>query len=155
MSLRLLSGLFLAGLLIAPPCHAAVPEPVFGLWYTEGKDGAIEIYPCNGLICGRIYWLTPPDDTAFDTHNPDESLREHPLCKLTLLTGFIPKGEGRYSEGQVYDPHTGSTYHAKLELLGSNELEIHGYILLPALGGSQIWTRAPNNTPSCVPQIRP
>src|SRR5260370_23379795 len=37
---------------------AAVPQ---GVWMVDGK-AALQIYDCNGLMCGRLRWLDTPRD---------------------------------------------------------------------------------------------
>ena len=42
--------------------HASEPDPagVLGLWMTEKNTAAIEIYPCEENLCGKIVWLARP-----------------------------------------------------------------------------------------------
>ena len=40
-----------------------VPNPltaISGFWYTEGREGGIQLYPCDDKICGRFYWMKDP-----------------------------------------------------------------------------------------------
>jgi hypothetical protein len=89
----------------APAAHAAAPErsatdDIRGLW-VDHRDSdkhkvAVSIEDCDGLLCGRIYWLKKPTSGGApkrDQHNPDAALRDRPLCGLKIMTGFRP-GEG-------------------------------------------------------------
>ncbi len=50
---------------------------------------------------------------------------------------------GVWNGGEVLDPESGDVYRATLRLRdGGARLDVHGYIGIPLLGRSQIWTRA-------------
>jgi uncharacterized protein (DUF2147 family) len=118
-------------------------DPVAGLWRTEGGEGVVELYPCDGSICGRFYWLKDDSlsDVSRDTENPDSSRRDRPLCRMQFMGGFTPGDNGRYNGGWVYSPRSGSTYTARMTLADHDTLNLHGYVLTPFLGESQIWKR--------------
>ena len=40
---------------------AMVPD---GAWFIDGTGGAVQIFDCSGLLCGRIIWLRTMRDTA-------------------------------------------------------------------------------------------
>jgi hypothetical protein len=69
---------------------AAVPQ---GVWMVDGK-AALQIYDCNGLMCGRLRWLDEPRDVRgepkHDKNNPDPALRQRALCGLTLFGICVP-----------------------------------------------------------------
>jgi uncharacterized protein (DUF2147 family) len=125
----------------------ALDDAIQGIWYTQDRDGGVELYPCDGKICGRLYWLK--DDTGSrDDHNPDPAKRRRALCHLQFMGDFTKNGDGRYTDGWIYDPDSGSTYTAQMKIIDRNTLQLRGYILLPLFGASQIWKRA-GSLPSC------
>ena len=74
-------------MLLGVPCatRAEIPEDV---WLIDGKV-AVQIYDCDGLLCGRILWLQTPRDPQGvldrDKNNPNPALRQRGLCGLTVL----------------------------------------------------------------------
>lgn len=118
-------------------------DPLYGLWQTEDRDAIVEIYGCEAKICGRFYWIRPGDkDTApLDEHNPDPAARNRPLCHSQFIGDFDNKGKGHYENGWIYNPDDGSQYDAELTLDGHDRLTVRGFVLVPALGQSQTWTR--------------
>ena len=73
------------------PASAIVPDRA---WFIDGTGGAVQIFDCDGLLCGRIIWLWTARDIAgrpaFDKKNPDPAFRQRLLCGLTILQGYSP-----------------------------------------------------------------
>ena len=133
----------LAGALSGPPAYA---QQVLGVWTPEEGDSEIEIALCDdGQICGRIISLTEPLDEdgneKRDINNRDESLRARLIVGLELLTGFAAEGETKWKGGRIYNPRDGKTYKSTLTLTTEGLLKVRGYVGLPALGQTQIWSR--------------
>jgi uncharacterized protein (DUF2147 family) len=59
-----------------------------------------------------------------------------------ILSGLVDKGGNKYTNGTIYDPESGKTYSCRGELTSENVLKLRGYIGLPTLGRSTVWTRA-------------
>jgi uncharacterized protein (DUF2147 family) len=119
-------------------------QPLLGIWYTEGHEGAIELYSCDQEICGRFYWIKDesPENIFRDEHNPDPEKRDRPLCQMQFMGGFHLDSDGHYTDGWVYSPKHGQVFNAEITLLDKDTLDVHGYILSPILGESQVWKRA-------------
>jgi uncharacterized protein (DUF2147 family) len=135
--------------------RAEPPQAVLGHWLSEGRDAVIEIFPCgDGAVCGRLTWFVPgPDDDKnppLDGHNPELSLRFRPLCGLVILKGFKPSGERAWEDGSVYDPDNGKTYRATMTLADNRTLRLRGYVGIPLLGETQVWTRAAPGNGTCA-----
>jgi len=145
-------SLWLAFLLLTSNQGIAAPgapdDAIQGVWYTQDRDGGVELYPCDGKICGRLYWLKE-DIGSRDEHNPDPAKRRRPLCHMQFMGDFTKNPDGRYTDGWIYDPDSGSTYNAQMKIVDRNTLELRGYILMPLLGASQTWKRA-GDLPSCT-----
>lgn len=124
---------------------------ILGLWYTEDKDGGVEIYACGDKICGRFYWLDqkPGDGPVLDDKNADASLKKRDLCRAQFMGNFTPEGGNHYSDGWIYSPRHGYNFQAEMTLIDHNTLDLHGYVLTPILGESQTWKRA-ETMPQCT-----
>jgi Uncharacterized protein conserved in bacteria (DUF2147) len=85
-----------------------------GAWLIDGTGGAVQIFDCDGLPCGRIVWLWMARDIAgrpaSDKKNPDPAFRQRLLCGLTILQGLQPAGLDHWNSGSLYNPDDGVTY---------------------------------------------
>jgi len=146
-------GLAVAAAAWAAAAAAAQPPTVTGRWLTEDRNGIIDIYDCGDAVCGRLFWFRPtPEDVGkppFDRHNPEATLRSRPLCGLEMLGGFKAAEAGRWTGGWIYNPENGNTYHARMTLGDDGRLRLRGYVGIPLLGETQIWTRADPAVPAC------
>lgn len=145
--------LLAALLVLVASAIAATPAPQ-GVWLTEDEDGAVDIYDCAGLLCGRIAWQKSPlradGSPDIDDRNPTPSLRQRPICGLQIIGELTPSGPGTWDGGWIYDPDSGKTYHVKLTMESGDTLRLRGYIGVPLLGETQLWRRAPADLPLCV-----
>ncbi len=118
---------------------------VTGVWLTEKGDAKIKIAPCGDQLCGHIVWMLKPlDDEGkekLDKNNPDEALRARPILGLKLLNGFV-RDAGAWTGGHIYSPRDGKSYNANMVLDGPDKLRLRGYVGLPLLGRTEVWTRA-------------
>lgn len=109
----------------------------------------VRIYPCaEDHLCARIVTVRPKDKDSTDGNNPDASLRNRPVCGITIGTGFTPEGTNQAKNGQLYDPDSGKTYSAQMQTDGST-LKLRGYIGISLLGRTETWHRASTTTASC------
>ena len=46
------------------PSTAASAMAPDGAWFIDGTGGAVQIFDCSGLLCGRIIWLWTARDIA-------------------------------------------------------------------------------------------
>ncbi len=125
-------------------------SPPAGLWLVEDGSAIIEFSACGNELCGAIFWArdlksVPPED-ARDKANPDRQLRDRPICGLRIISGLKMEAENYWAGGTVYNPDDGLTYGAEMHLEPGDKIRFRGFIALPLLGGSQIWSR-----PSEVP----
>jgi uncharacterized protein (DUF2147 family) len=126
-----------------------------GVWLTDDGDGAVEIFDCGTHLCGRVVWqksaLRADGSPDIDDRNPNPALRQRPICGLQIIGDLAPSDPATWNGGWVYDPDSGKTYHAKLTMEGGDRLRLRGYIGIPLLGESQLWRRAPADSPLCRP----
>ena len=111
------------------------PSPI-GLWLTQNQGGVIRIDRCDEALCGKIAGI------VFD--HPDDAMpldsRGQPQCGLTIIEHTTSDVQGVWS-GRITDPRDGSTYDAQIRLAGHDRLLLRGYLVVPLLGQTQIWTR--------------
>ena len=140
----------LATIAASPPGPSAE-----GRWLTEKKNGVIEVFRCPGgqTLCGRLLWFRikpgDPNQQGLDTANPKPELRNRPLCGLVFMTGFKPAEPGSWKDGKVYDTDGGNTYGGTMRLQSDGRLRLRGYIGIPLIGGSEVWTRHTGPVPQC------
>lgn len=151
LSVRLaLAGVVILGCLstlgVGADSGSAADSPLLGDWLTENEDAKVRLEACGNKLCGRLVWLEDPlDETGqpdLDDKNPDPSLRDRPVLGLVILRGFDlrPDDGARWTGGSIYDPESGKTYKAQLELEG-DVLAMRGYVGLPLFGRTSQWTR--------------
>ena len=135
------SRLFMAAaLMLAAPSVAA--EEIVGLWDTG--ESQVEIYSCEELLCGRIAALDEPLDEdgneKLDENNPDPALRARPIIGMDLIAGFSRAGKRKWEDGAIYDPRDGKTYKCVMTLQRDGTLKVRGYVGIPLLGKTVVWT---------------
>jgi uncharacterized protein (DUF2147 family) len=131
----------------------AATDPVFGFWLIESQRSIIEILPCGDSACGKIVWMLEPLDEdgqpKTDHLNDDDDLRGRPLCGIEMINKFHSDDPGTWSDGSIYSPNEGKTYSASMTVRDDDTLKLHGYVLLPLFGKSQIWTRETGDRGGC------
>jgi uncharacterized protein (DUF2147 family) len=148
--------LLIVGAHLAPANAQTTPQATPQGWWVDqtGKAGIV-IAPCGANLCGNIEWLKAPLDPQgqpkTDIHNPQAALQSRPICGLAMLGGFAPDGSGGWTGGWVYDPEAGKIYKAEMHLAADGTLHLRGYIGIPMLGRTAVWTRPPAPLAQCSP----
>jgi len=124
-------------------------DRIIGYWLTGDKATKIEIYQNeDGTFAGKIIWLQEPNDAKGnpkkDINNPDVKLQQQPLIDLIVLSDFVRENRNKYKNGEYYEPTTGKTYSAKIELINNNTITIRYFIGVPTLGRTDTWIRSSN-----------
>ncbi|KAA9339942.1 DUF2147 domain-containing protein [Hymenobacter busanensis] len=122
-----------------------MPAPL-GVWADAQGETQVEFYYCGEQLCGRIVGLKEPKDEngrpRQDVHNPDPQRRAQPCLGLVVLQHLrYNPAEGRWDEGEIYDPENGRTYSCYVRQLAADRLEVKGYIGFALVGRAQVWTR--------------
>lgn len=117
---------------------------IIGQWYTTDKGAIVEIYQCGDKLCGKIIWLKEPNKDngtpKTDENNPDAKKHNDPIIGMNMLKGFVADGDDEWEDGEIYDPKSGKTYSANMELDGEI-LEVRGYVGISLFGRTEKWTR--------------
>jgi uncharacterized protein (DUF2147 family) len=125
------------------PASSEVPE---GTWMFADRV-AVQIFECEGLVCGKIVWLLrprmPDGGPDVDHLNPDPALRQRQLCGLTIIWGLQPEATGHWSNGSLYDPQDGNTYDLTAEMTAPDRISARVYRGVPLLGRTEILIRDP------------
>jgi uncharacterized protein (DUF2147 family) len=138
-------------LMAAQWAHGAERDAILGFWSIPEDEARFEIYRCGVDYCGRLSYLKEPlypatnengmgNKPLVDRKNPNPSLRQRPLLGLTIFQGFHYVGDSTWEGGRIYNPDDGRVYRGRITLWGDT-LKMRGYIGLPLLGRTQIWTR--------------
>ncbi len=122
---------------------------LIGEWQ-EPTGAVLRVGRCGSLVCIWIAALSRHADAPTDIHNPDASLRSRALCGLEIGSGFALHDAAHATDGTLYDPKTGKTYHGMMTAERGN-LDLRGYIGVPLFGRSQTWTRPSAPVRSCAP----
>jgi len=149
---RTILGVLIILVLFASLAIAGGEDSVLGLWNTPEKDSKIEIFKCGDKYCGRIAWLEEPNYPAdddggmagrpiVDRRNPNPHFRTRPLLGLQIMEGFTYVGKNIWAKGTIYSPRVGKNYKCQMTLSAPDHLEVRGFIGIPLLGGTSIWTR--------------
>lgn len=139
-------GFLIAVLMTLWPFAGSAAEPVEGYWLTKNRKVIVRTRICGTKICGHMVWLANPVDADGKAKRGADG---KPLCGTQMIGGLKPRGAGRWSGGWVLDPRNGDRYSAKLTLLSPQKIKLRGYLGLPLLGASQIWTRVPDDRGGC------
>src|SRR5258708_4757475 len=117
--------------------------------YIDASLAAPDMYP-YGSSNGAASWAAEsfgscdrsgqPDPAPL---NPDPSLRQRPLCGLTIIWGLQPDGPSHWTGGWLYDPKDGVTYDVTAELTASNTLSARIYRGVRLFGRTEILIRDP------------
>lgn len=136
----------LASFAVPGTAVSAVFSPA-GAWLIGGTGAAVQIFDCNGRLCGQIAWLRVARDNlgrlSRDGNNPNPAFRQRPLCGLTVLQGLKPAGPDRWNGGSLYNPDDGKTYSVSAELRSADVFVARIYLGVPLFGETKTLLRIP------------
>ncbi len=122
--------------LAAGAASAADPAAVMGIWWTQDRDGVVQLYPCAAGLCGRVAGIV-----AFEPNGAAPTdLHGRSRCHLPLVS------DGKVDDGGVWDSHITNpdddkTYTIRLQVDPDGRLRMRGYVGLPIFGKTVFWTR--------------
>ncbi len=135
----------------------AAEHKIQGLW-VDNKDPnrqkfAVMVEDCGSRLCGSLYWLKKPLSSSGlpkrDKHNPNEALRDRPLCGLQILTGFQSANDALWQDGEIYNPDDGLTFSSTMKLSPDGTLKIRGYVGISLFGKTLEWVRPAEEITRC------
>lgn len=129
-------------------CSVLYGQSVMGEWQ-EPTGSVLRVDHCGSQVCIWIIALSRHADAPTDIHNPVAGLRGRALCGLEIGSGFVLRDAAHASDGTLYDPKTGKTYHGMLTADGG-KLDLRGYIGVPLFGRSQTWARPTAPVKGCA-----
>lgn len=126
-------------------------DDIVGIWATDKAEAHVEIFKSEDGYSGKIIWLKDPffpeDDEGgmagepkVDRENPDPELQQRSVVGLKIMDAFQYDGEGRWSNGTIYDPENGKTYKCKIWLTRTGSLKVRGYVGISLFGRTTEWT---------------
>ena len=144
-----------AGLALSAPSFAATnaPPTVAGFWAQHDDEGRVGAWfyfvDKNGDWEGRIVKMFPkpgmPPMSPYCQHCEGDQ-KGAPMLGLVIVKGMQRHGL-KYDNGSILDPRDGSVYHAQMELSPDGQnLSVRGYLGIPMLGQTQVWTRLPDDS---------
>jgi uncharacterized protein (DUF2147 family) len=125
------------------PVATQAESTLAGLWLTQGRDGVIKVSDCDGGLCAEIAGVIldhPSDPTPVDYRGVSQ-------CHLPLITDAKPIRPNLW-KGHILDPRNGGIYGVELHLDPHNNLALRGFLGIPLLGQTQIWTRYTGKVPA-------
>lgn len=132
---------------------AGISAPVLanpaGRWKTvddkTGRDRSIVVVDIiDGVLTGRIERsLNPDDPPGAICAKCKGALHNQPIQGMALLSGLKADGDDdHWSGGEIVDPESGESYHAKLSVSPDGKtMEVRGYVGISLFGRSQTWVR--------------
>lgn len=100
-------------------------DKIIGQYWTENKEGKIEIFKREAKYFGKIIWRK---EVIKDTKNPNKSLRDRSVIGIEFLIGFVFNGKSKWEGGTVYSIDNGGTYRGKIWLEDQGKtLKMRGY----------------------------
>jgi uncharacterized protein (DUF2147 family) len=131
-------------LMIAVPTRVACAEVPEGVWLVD-SDAALQMFDCDGRLCGRVAWLRnvldPTGQIQRDKQNPEYALRQRLVCGLIVIWGLQPVDQESWKGGWFYNPDDGKTYRAAARLQSNDVLIARIYLGLPFIGTTKVLHR--------------
>jgi uncharacterized protein (DUF2147 family) len=120
-------------------------QRLIGVWESEEKNLQIEMFEDDGQFAGRMIYFKCSSDyimrTCKDVENPNKQLTDRNLLGLKLLTQLSYQGGDLWDDGKIYDPNSGNTFEARIQLMGQNKAIVRGYWKYRWFGRSMIFYR--------------
>lgn len=109
---------------------------------TDDGKAIVDHRRCGASLCGTINEVLDrsPGVPATDIRNPTAALRTRSIVGLPILFGFRRRN-GHWIDGTAYDPKSGRSYRASLDVKGTDRLKVTGCVLF--ICQTKTWTRRP------------
>lgn len=142
------STLLFAALCLAYTLASAQAAPV-GLWKTlddetQKEKSVIRLTESGGVLSGTIERLLDPAKQDARCDKCPDPLKDKPIQGMTVLRNVVNNADDStvWDGGEILDPNNGKYYKVRLKPIdGGKRLEVRGYIGMPMLGRTQVWSR--------------
>lgn len=98
----------------------------------EGNVSKVKIFKNGNGYRAQIFWLEEPNNAdgtpKLDTKNSDKSKRSVRADQIVLIDKVVYKN-GVWTDGQIYDPTSGSTYTVNVKFKDDKTLAVTGSLL--------------------------
>ena len=150
----------LASSLAIGSAPARAERTAAGFWRQTDNEGHVGGWfyfsEVNGRYEGRLVKMfKEPGDPSFNVCAKCAGKQKNaPMLGLVIVKGMKRDGL-KYEDGSILDPRDGTLYHAQMELsLDGQKLSVRGYLGIPLLGQTQVWSRLPDNAiaPADIPK---
>jgi uncharacterized protein (DUF2147 family) len=143
-------ALALFAIFAAAPARAQQLSPklqnAIGHWQIVNSDGTpggkAETYLQDGKLFGRVTEPRPGRTPKDVCDKCSGEYKNQLVLGMIFLRNFHPDGDD-WVEGTVVDPENGKLYKGKLWAVGSDKLQLRGYIGISLLGRTETWVRIP------------
>lgn len=132
----------LAGMVALGTAAMGMAQGAAGLtgdWRTK-EGSVIRVFDCGNAVCAKVVRIEPGAPGRVDAKNPAAELRSRPVCGLEIGSGFVRKDPQHATDGRIYDPKSGRTYHGMMDAEG-DELRLRGYVGVSLFGRTEMWKR--------------
>jgi uncharacterized protein (DUF2147 family) len=127
-------------------------QTVAGFWQQVDNNGHVGAWfyftEVDGLYQGRLVKMfKQPGEQRLVTvcSKCAGKQKDAPMLGLTIIKDMRRDGN-KYESGTILDPRDGSVYHAQMEISPDGQkLSVRGYLGIPLLGQTQVWSRLPDN----------
>jgi uncharacterized protein (DUF2147 family) len=134
--MKLLAGLILFVMTSTSIQAQSAADQILGIYWTPRKDGKMQVFKSGDRYFGKLVW---GKNSRLDEKNPNPAERTKQLLGMVILKNFLFK-EGKYSDGQIYDPDSGKTYDCTMWLEGL-KLKVRGYVGVSLFGRTETFER--------------
>jgi uncharacterized protein (DUF2147 family) len=131
--------------------RAAQEPSAAGFWQQTDEQGNVGgwfyFVEKNGVYEGRLVkaFLKPGEQVVPNCLKCEGDQKNAAMIGLVIVKKMKRTGL-KYDEGSILDPRDGSVYHAQMEVSPDGQkLSVRGYLGIPMLGQTQVWTRLPDN----------
>ena len=108
---------------------SSIAQNIEGVWFTEKDEAKVHIYKnSNGLYEGKLIWTKEKSERTQNAHG------------IIVLKDAKKINDKKY-EGIAFLPQTNKEYNCIVTVKSKNELDLRGYVGVPALGKTTRWTR--------------
>ena len=109
-----------------------------GRWLTSSGNVDVVIAPCGPSLCGDVVKVFSSNSMQAGA---DTTKAAPPTVGMKILSDLKPTPNGPWV-GHIYTRENGKTYDCQVSTAEDGTLQVRAYVGTPALGKTQIWTRA-------------